>query len=145
MNIGGYTEFKPEYIYTIKPMDMVNAERAAGNTYARYAIMYDSVKISLGEPLSQAAPDSIIHVCISINSISQAVDTPWVIKIVVKTVTNNTPNFSMLFSLFNVTPHFSMVIMVKNVVIIIRITILANKLVAARAGITDRTIKIKSL
>jgi len=51
----------------------------------------------------------------------------------------------MLFSLFNVTPHFSMVIMVKNVVIIIRITILANKLVAARAGITDRTIKIKSL
>ena len=64
---------------------------------------------------------------------------------VVKTVTNNTPNFSMLSSLFNVTPHFSMVIMVKNVVIIIRINILANKLVAARAGITDMGIKAKSL
>ena len=141
MNIEEYTEFKPEYIYTIKPMDMVNVERAAGNTY----VMHASVKISFGEPLSQEAPDNIIYVCISINSISQGVDTPWVIKIVVKTVTNNTPNFSMLFSLFNVTPHFSMIIMVKNVVIIIRITILANKLVAARAGITDRTIKIKSL
>ena len=145
MNIEEYTEFKPEYIYTIKPMDMVNAERAAGNTYARYAIMYDSVKISLGEPLSQAAPDSIIHVCISINSISQAVDTPWVIKMVVKTVTNNTPNFSMLFCPFNVSPHFSLFTMIKNVVIIIRITFLANKLVAARAGITDMKIKVKSL
>ena len=141
MNIEEYTEFKPEYIYTIKPMDMVNVERAAGNTY----VMHASVKISFGEPLSQEAPDNIIYVCTSINSINQGVDTPWVIKIVVKTVTNNTPNFSMLFSLFNVTPHFSMIIMVKNVVIIIRITILANKLVAARAGITDRTIKIKSL
>ena len=145
MNIGGYTEFKPEYIYTIKPMDMVNVERAAGNMYFMHAIMYALVKISLGEPLSQAAPDSIIHVCISINSISQAVDTPWVIKLVVKTVTKNTPNFSMLFSPNNVSPHFSLVITIKNVVIIIRINILANKLVAARAGITDMGIKAKSL
>jgi len=72
MNIEEYTEFKPEYIYTIKPMDMVNVERAAGNTY----VMHASVKISFGEPLSQEAPDNIIYVCISINSISQGVDTP---------------------------------------------------------------------
>ena len=145
MNIEGYIEFKPEYIYTIKPMDMVNVERAAGNMYFMHAIMYALVKISLGEPLSQAAPDSIIHVCISINSISQGVDTPWVIKMVVKTVANKTPNFSMLFCPFNVSPHFSLLIIIKNVVIIIRITFLANKLVAARAGITDIRIKVKSL
>ena len=63
----------------------------------------------------------------------------------VKTVTKNTPNFSMLFSPNNVSPHFSLVITIKNVVIIIRINILANKLVAARAGITDMGIKAKSL
>ena len=141
MNIEEYTEFKPEYIYTIKPMDMVNVERAAGNTY----VIHASVKISFGEPLSQEAPDNIIYVCTSINNISQGVDTPWVIKMVVKTVTSNTPNFSMLFSPFNVTLHFSTVITVKNVVVIIRITILANKLVATRAGMADRTIKIKRL
>ena len=145
MNIEGYIEFKPEYIYTIKPMDMVNVERAAGNMYFMHAIMYALVKISLGEPLSQAAPDSIIHVCISISNISQAVDTPWVIKMAVKKVTNKTPNFSMLFSPNNISPHFSLLIMIKNIVIIIRITILANELVAVRAGITDIRIKAKSL
>ena len=138
INIEGYIEFKPEYIYIIKPIDMVNVERAAGNTY----VMHASVKISFGDPLSQEAPDNIIYVCISISNINQGVDTPWVINTVINMVTNNTPNFSMLFSPFNVGSHFSIVSMVNKAVINIKIIILANKLVATRAGITDKISKI---
>ena len=130
----GYIEFIPEYIYIIKPIDMVNVERAAGNTY----VIHASVKINFGEPLSQAAPDSIIYVCISIRNINQGVDTPWVINTVINMVTNNTPNFSILFSPFSVTSHFSVISTVNEAVINIKITILANKLVATRAGITDK-------
>ena len=107
-------------------------------------VIHASVKISFGEPLSQEAPDSITYVCISISNINQWVDTPWVINIVINMVTNNTPNFSMLFSPFNVISHFSRVSTVNKAVINIKITILANKLMVTRVGITNKISKINT-
>ena len=137
----GYIEFKPEYIYIIKPINMVNEERAVGNTYTILA----SVKTSFGEPLSQAAPDRTTYVCISISNINQGVDTPWVINTVINIVINNTPNFSILFSPTNINSHFSMTSTVNKTVINSKITILVNRLMTTRVGITDKISKIKTI
>ena len=137
INIEEYIEFKPEYIYIIKPINMVNEERAVGNTYTILA----SVKTSFGEPLSQVAPDRTTYVCISISNINQGVDTPCVIDTVINIVINNTPNFSMLFSPISINSHFSMTSIVNKTVINSKITILAHKLMTTRVGITDKISK----